>query len=65
MHPLEYLQADAAKNDVVREPQEALGDGEGQSEQQFAQKRELTCIEEEDLLDYSPTRSVPSLVAPS
>ena len=33
MHPLEYLQADAAKNGVIREPQEALAEGEGQSEQ--------------------------------
>ena len=54
------------------EPQEAFGLGgggpegiEGQpSDRDYEQKRELTCIEEE-LMDYSPTRSLPSLAAPS
>ena len=62
MHPLDYLRAEAER-DVVGQPQEALA-AEGQSEREFQQKRELTCIEEE-LMDYSPTRSLPSLVAPS
>lgn len=63
MHPLDYLRAEAEK-DAVGQPQEAFVAAEGQSEREFQQKRELTCIEEE-LMDYSPTRSLPSLVAPS
>ena len=68
-HPYEYGQANAAKSSVVTgEPQEAhfilQADGEGPLEQSQPERRELTCIEEE-MLDYSPTRSLPSLAAPS